>query len=134
VIVSPAVVPPVPVVTLSSSKIAVSAGSVPVSIGCANANCTGTIELTAQTIVKQRKGKKTASKKETVVLGKGSYSLAAGHGATIDIHLTAAGKSALTQAQHQRLSAKVRVSVTGGKTVEEAVALSEAQVVEHKHR
>jgi hypothetical protein len=126
--------PPVPVVTLSSSKIAVSAGSAPVSLACANANCTGAIELTEQTIVKQRKGKKTTSKKETVVLGKGSYSLVAGHGATIDIHLTAAGKSALAKAQHQRLSAKVHVSVTGGKTVEETVALSEPQVVKHKSK
>ncbi|MGA9876073.1 MAG: hypothetical protein WBQ21_09710 [Solirubrobacteraceae bacterium] len=130
----PVVVPLAPVATLSGSKIAVSAGSVAVSIACANANCAGTIELTAQTIVKQRKGKKTTSKKETVALGKGSYSLAAGHSATFGIHLTAAGKSALAKAQHQRLSAKVRVSVTGGKTVEGTVALSEAQVVEHNHK
>jgi hypothetical protein len=124
--------PPVPVVTLSSSKIAVSAGSAPVSLTCANANCAGTIELTAQIVVKQRKGKKTTSKKESVVLGKGSYSLEAGHGTTIAIHLNAAGKSALAKAQHQRLSAKARVFVTGGKTLEATVALSEPQAVKHK--
>jgi hypothetical protein len=131
VMISPPPSPP-PVVGLSSSKSVVSAGSAPVALTCANANCTGTIELTEQTIVKQRKGKRTTSKKETVVLGKGSYSLAAGHSGTIDIHLTTAGKSALTKAQHQRLSAKVHVSVTGGKTVEEAVALSEPPAAKHK--
>jgi hypothetical protein len=124
--------PPVPVVVLSSSKITVSAGSAPVSLTCANASCTGTIELTAQTIVKQRKGKKTTSKKETVILGKGSYSLAAGHGTTIDVHLNAAGKSALAKAQHQRLPTKVRVFVTGGKTLEGTATLSEPQAVKRK--
>jgi hypothetical protein len=114
-----------PAVTLSSTKIVVSGGSARVPIVCASATCAGTIELTAQIAAKHGKGKKKA-KKKTVVLGKGSYSLAAGTKATIAVRLTAAGKSALAKAKRHKLSGKAGVSVTGGLTVQKSVVLSEA--------
>jgi Carboxypeptidase regulatory-like domain len=113
-----------PAVTVSSTKVVVSGGSARVPIACASATCAGTIELTGQIAVKG-KGKKKA-KKKTVVLAKGSYSLAAGKRATIAVRLTAAGKSALAKAKRHKLSGKAGVSVTGGKTVQKSVVVSEA--------
>jgi hypothetical protein len=108
-----------PVVTLSSSKIAVSGGSARVPLACANATCAGTIELTAQV-----KGKGKKAKKKTVVLAKGSYSLAAGKKATISVRLTAAGKNALAAAKG-RLSGTATVTVTSGTALKKSVVVSE---------
>ena len=120
---SAAVAVVLPAVTLSSSKIAVFGGSAKVPIACSNATCKGTIELTGQVTVKG-KGKK--AKKKTVMLAKGSYSLAAGKKATISVRVTAAGKSALVAAKGHKLSGKAGVTVTGGTTVKKSVVLSEA--------
>jgi Carboxypeptidase regulatory-like domain len=113
-------------VTLSSTKLAVSGGIVRVPIACAEASCSGSIELTEQKLVKSHKGKKAITKKQTVILGKASYSLAVGHSATISVRLTATGETALSKAKHHDLAAKVSVSVAGGTTLSESVSLSEA--------
>jgi hypothetical protein len=121
---------PVPVVTVSSAKIAVSGGAARVPIACAAAAaCTGTVELTGQVTVKGHgKGKhKTKAKKKTVVLGKVSYSLAAGKSATLVVRLTGAGKSALGKAKGHRLAAKLLASVTGGASVLKPVVLSQTK-------
>ena len=121
-----------PKLTLSSSKLAVSDDVARVPIACASANCSGTIELTEQEVLKTHKGKKTIVKKKTVVLGKVSYSLAVGHSATIGIRLTAAGKTALAKAKHHRLAVEAVASVTGGVAVKRAVVISEAATTKHK--
>ena len=121
----PAVIGPVPLVVLSAAKLKASASSARVPVTCKQATCTGTIELTQQVVVKQRKGNKTISKKQTLILAKGSYSLAAGHSATIALRLTSLGKSALAKAKQHRLAATAVASVTGGKTVKRSVALSQ---------
>ncbi|HTB49361.1 MAG TPA: carboxypeptidase regulatory-like domain-containing protein [Solirubrobacteraceae bacterium] len=128
--------PPRPNVTLSSSKLVASGGTARVPIVCAGANCSGTIELTEQEVVKTRKGKKTIVEKKTIVLGKTSYSLATGHSATIAIRLTATGKTALAKAKHHRLTVEAVASVTGGTTAKKAVVLSEAPPAkgESKHK
>ena len=121
-----------PAVTVSSTKIVVSGGSARVSVACANATCAGTIELTGQIAVKGKGRKKT--KKKTVVLAKGSYSLAAGKSATITVRLTAAGNSALAKARRHRLSGKVSVTVIGGITAQKPVVLSGATKRKGKHK
>lgn len=113
-----------PAVTLSSSKIVVSGGSARVPIACANATCSGAIEITGQVAV-GGKGKK--AKKRTVTLAMGAYSLAAGKKATIAVALTATGRSALGKAKGHRLSGKASVTVTSGKTATKSVVLSEAK-------
>jgi hypothetical protein len=134
VISPPPSLPLKPEVTLSSSKLVVSGGTARVPIACASANCSGTIELTEQKLVKTHKGKKAITKKEMVILGKASYSLAAGHSATISIHLTATGKTALAKAKHHELAAKVLVSVAGGTTLSQSVALSQAPPAKGKSK
>jgi hypothetical protein len=123
-----------PRLTLSSSKLVVTGGTAQAPIACASANCSGTIELTEQEILKTRKGKKTIVKKKTVVLGKASYSLVAGHRATISIHLTGTGKAALAKAKHHELAAKISVSVAGGTALSESVSLSEVPPAKGKSK
>jgi len=115
-----------PVLTVSSAKIVVSGGSARVPISCANATCAGTIELTEQVVVKHRHGRHTTSQKETLVLGKASYALAAGQRATIVVHLTGAGRNALAKAKHHRLSVRISASVISGASVSKPVTLSQA--------
>lgn len=128
---APAVIVPVPVIVLSAADITVSGSSAAVPIACKEAGCSGSIELTEQVVVRGHEGKRTTSKKETVILAKGSYSLAAGRSATVAIRLTAAGKSALAKASHHRLSAETVVSVSGGKTVQRPITLSEPAAAKH---
>lgn len=117
---------PTPVVKLTSAKIVVSRGAARVPISCASASCVGTIELTERVAVLHRRRGRTIVKRETLVLGKGAYTLAAGRSATIAVHLTASVHSELARDRHHELSARVLVSVSGGKTVSETVLLSAA--------
>jgi hypothetical protein len=125
---------PAPVLTLSSTKLVISGGSVRVPIACASAACGGTIELTEQVVVKHRKGKKTTTKRSTVLLAKGSYSLAAGQKMTIVVHLTANAIRTLATANPHKRSATAVVTVTGGTTVKKSVLLSESAPAKHKGR
>jgi hypothetical protein len=129
---SPPPPPPAPIVKLLSSKILVSGSSAGVPISCAQATCTGTIELTEQILVRRRVHGRTRSKRETVILGRGAYTLSADHSATISIHLTRTGMRALARARHHRLPVTARVSVTGGTAMRESVVLSEPMNRRHR--
>jgi hypothetical protein len=124
--------PPTPAVKLTSAKIVVSRGAARVPISCASAGCVGTIELTERVAVLHRRGGRTIVKRETLVLGKGAYTLAAGHSATVAVRLTASVQSELARDKHHELSAEVLVSVSGGKTVSETALLSEAPPAKHR--
>ncbi len=115
----------VPVIRLSSTKIGVAGGAASVPLACAKAACKGTITLTGQVVVKHRKGKRTISKTTTVVLGRGSYSLAAGTSSTVALRLTSKGKIMLAKGRGHSSSAKASVTVTGGRTVSGSVQLHE---------
>jgi hypothetical protein len=119
-----AIIIPTPVITTSASKLADSKNSAKVSIACANASCAGSAEVIERIVVKRRKGKRTSSKKETVVLAAGPYALAAGKTGTATLRVTAAGKKRLSHARHHRVSAKLVISVKGGKQIEKTVQLS----------
>lgn len=122
--------PLTPAVRLLGGKLVVSANSALVPIACATATCAGAIELTEQVVVRHRHGRKT---RRTLVLGRTTYALAAGHSATIAVRLTSTGRRALAKAKHHRLSAKVSVSAIGGATTIGSVVLSEP-APRHRHR
>ncbi|MGH2902173.1 MAG: hypothetical protein ACRDK7_01045 [Solirubrobacteraceae bacterium] len=108
---------PTPKVMIAGSKLAVTGKSVRASIVCSGAACEGTVELTVRVVAKHRKGKRTVSRRKTLVLAKGSYSLAAGQTGTVVLRLTAAGKRRLAHAKRHPISAKLTVSVRGGETI-----------------
>ncbi len=131
------VTPPPPVprpeVKLLNARILVSGGAARVPISCAQATCTGTIELTEQIVVRRRHHHGRARlRKETIVLGTGAYTLSADRSATIVFHLSKVGRRALARASHHRLPVTVQVSVTGGTAIRESVVLSEP--VHKRHR
>jgi carboxypeptidase family protein len=123
---------PIPVITTSASNLRVSKGLTPVPIKCANAACVGSGQVVATVIVKHRKGKRTVTKKTALLAGSGSYSLAAGKAGTITVHLTKAAKKKLASAH--RLSAKLTISVKGGKSVQKTVQLTLAAVSKKKKK
>ncbi len=124
--------PPKPAVKLLTPHIVVSGNSARVRISCANEICIGTIELTEQIVVRHRHHGRRRSKRETVVLARGSYALNVGQSATISVRLTHAGKNQLAKARHHRLSATARVSVIGGATKYVSISLSE-KPKKHRH-
>jgi hypothetical protein len=131
---SPPPPPPTPIVKLVNARILVSGGSARVPISCAQATCTGTIELTEQIVVHRRPHGRTRSKRETVILGRGAYTLSADHSATISIHLTRTGSRALARARRHRLPVTAQVSVTGGTAIRGPIVLSEAMNRRHRRR
>jgi carboxypeptidase family protein len=118
--------PPTPTITISSSTLVVFRGSARVRISCTAAPCGGAIELTQQIIVRHRKGRRTISRKETLILGKGVFSLAPGQSGTFVVHLTKTGKNRLARARHHRVSAVLVGTVSGGRTARQAVEVSQA--------
>jgi Carboxypeptidase regulatory-like domain len=115
-----AITKPVPLVETTASKLVVSKGATKVKVSCASASCVGSAEVKIS--VKHGKGRK--SKRITVVLAKGPYSLAVGKTGTVTLRLSASGKKQLAQAHHHRMSAKLVVTVTGGKKIEKTVLIS----------
>lgn len=115
----------VPTVTLvgSTSTLAVSKNATKVRIACAQAPCVGSIEVVERIVIERRKGNKRIVKKVTIVLAKGTYSLAAGKTATITLKVTPPGKRKLAHARRHRLSGKLLVKVKGGKSLEKTVLL-----------
>jgi hypothetical protein len=90
------------------------------SIACANAACAGTAEVTAR--VRARHGRH-----RTVVIAKGSYSLAAGSHGTVALRLTGPGAKAMLAARHRRLPGKLAISVKGGTTIARTVVAALAK-------
>ncbi len=115
---------PKPVVTITGSKVLVSGGSATVHIICSDAACAGSGELTVQIVVKHRKGKKTVSRKQALVLAKGSYSLAAGQSGTLVLHLTGAGRQRLAHVKRHPLAVKLILSVQGANAIAKSVKAS----------
>jgi len=111
---------PVPAVTVLSSRLVFVKDTAKASIACANAACVGTAKLTAR--VGARHGRK-----RTVVLAKGSYSLAAGTHGSVALRLTGSGAKALLAARHRTLSGKLTVSVKVGKTLTRTVVAALAK-------
>jgi hypothetical protein len=117
---SSSVTVPVAAVTVSSSHLVFVKDTAKANVACANAACSGTVELTARVAAKH-------GHKKTVVIAKGSYSLAAGAHGTVALRLTGIGAKAMLAARHRTLSGKLTISVKLGKTVGRPVVLTLAK-------
>jgi hypothetical protein len=116
--------PPTPQVTVTRSKLSVSGDKTKVHLACSRAACVGTVELTVHVVVVRRNGKKSVSRRETFVLAKGSYSIAAGASATVTLRLTATGHKRLAHTKRNPLSAELEVTVDGGGAASKSVHVS----------
>jgi hypothetical protein len=117
---SSSVTVPVPAVTVLTSRLVFVKDTAKVSIACANAPCAGTAEVTARVGAKH-------GRKKTVVIAKGSYSLAAGTHGTVALRLTGPGAKALLAARHRRLSGKLTIPVKQGKTLARTLVVALAK-------
>jgi len=111
---------PVPAVTDLTSRLVFVKDTAKVSIACANAVCAGTAEVTARVGAKH-------GRKRTVVIAKGSYSLAAGTHGTVALRLTGPGAKAMLAARHRTLSGKLTISVKVGTTLARSVVAALAR-------
>ncbi len=116
--------PPTPKIAIAGSKVVVSGGSATVHIACSDAACSGSAELTLRITVKRRRGEKTVSRKQTLVLAKGTYSLAEGRSATVVMRLTAAGRQRFARVKRHPLTVRLTVSVTHGRATVRSVRVS----------
>jgi hypothetical protein len=107
-----AILPPVPVVSITSKRLTASAKSVKVVVKCTKATCRGTLTLT-RTV-----------RKKAVTLGSGPYSLKAGNHGTVTVALTKAGRSAFKNASTKPVGATVHVTVKGGKSATKTLQVS----------
>ncbi len=117
---SSSVMVPVPAVTDFSSRLVFVKDTAKASIGCANAACAGTAEVTARVAAKH-------GRKRTVVIARGSYLLAAGTHGTVLLRLTGPGAKALLATRHRTLSGKLTISVKVGKALAHTVVTTLAK-------
>jgi hypothetical protein len=95
--------------------------SVHVKLVCSAARCRGSVELTVQVVGRHREGVHVVLGPETLILAKGSFSLAAGKSARIALRLTAAGRRRLSRPRRHPLAAQLALSLAGGQTSVEPV-------------
>jgi hypothetical protein len=111
-----------PFVTVTVSRLAVAGDSAPVPVECLAATCGGSIELTMQAPSKSGDGKVARARMVTLVLARGSFTLAEGTSRTVVLRLTAIGKKMLAHAnKHHPIAAKLKLSVRGGRTITKAI-------------
>jgi len=125
---------PLPLVTISSSKVVFVTRVASASVSCSSlATCVGTVELTEQVLVIRLKGKKVlARKRKTLLLATGSFAVKAGHTARVVLHLTKVGRTWLAQSHGRRLQGQLVASVHGGTTARRTVVFSERAPRRHR--
>lgn len=113
-------------IEISMSTVVVFEGAARVRLSSTSAPCSGTLELTERIVVVHREGKRTTSRSETLIFGRGRFSLAATKRGVFLVRLTRTGKHMLVLARSHRLMAVLGASVAGAKTVKKTVQLSQA--------
>jgi hypothetical protein len=113
-----------PRIVVSSRTLKVRGGKTNVSLACNVARCSGTAQITTTRTVVVKKGKKTTHKRQTVVLAKTNYKLAAGKAKSFTLVLSAIGRSLVAHASARRpLSATLTATVADGKKVARTVRI-----------
>jgi hypothetical protein len=95
-----------------------------VKLTCSGAPCHGLVELTAQVVGRHREGARVVFGPETLILAKGSFSLAVGKSASIALRLTPAGRKRLAHAEHHPLAAECLLSLASGEASATPVRVS----------
>lgn len=103
-----------PVIAVASRVTTASQHLAEVRLKCSGGPCKGTLQL----LLRVRSRHHT----RTIVLATGSFSLRAGTGSTVAMHLTSAGRSRLAHGAHRGVAAKLKVSLDGGATTTHAVS------------
>ncbi|HUA73333.1 MAG TPA: PKD domain-containing protein [Solirubrobacteraceae bacterium] len=120
-----------PSARLSSSSLKVSAGKVKLAIACtaSGAACSGTVTLTASA------AHASGAKSKPLVLGSGSFTIAAGKSGTVTIRLSAKARALLAKGHRLNALATIVLHPAGGAahTTSSAVTLRPAGAAHHAH-
>jgi alpha-tubulin suppressor-like RCC1 family protein len=113
-------------VTITASTLTVSGSSIQVHVQCGGDSCAGSVELMMRIATKLREGKRTVSRRVTIVLARGSISLAGkGKSAGVVLRLTSAGRQRLAHADRRHpVAGELSLSVPGDKTVVKSVLIT----------
>ncbi|HSZ13960.1 MAG TPA: carboxypeptidase regulatory-like domain-containing protein [Solirubrobacteraceae bacterium] len=103
----------VPLLT-AASRVLTSHHRTTVGLKCSGGPCKGTLQLLLRVVSRHHV--------TTLVLAEGSFSLQAGTGSSVVMHLTATGRSHLAGKAHRVVAAKLKVSLNGGATRMHAVS------------
>jgi Carboxypeptidase regulatory-like domain len=118
------VLPASPAVAAGTSRVVISGKGAIVRVSCSEATCRGTVELTSQVLDRDHGRLNSSRHRQTIVLARGTFRLAKGESARIVLHLTVAGRRRLAGARPRRLSARLMLSVEGGRAIVKSVTVS----------
>jgi hypothetical protein len=105
---------PRPQVAPKASRLVVHRGRLAVPISCSHATCSGSVDLVGQITYRHRRGHRTVTRRQSVVLAVGTFSLGGGRSETLDLTPTAAGKGLLTHAYQHNITARLTLRAKGG--------------------
>jgi hypothetical protein len=111
--------------TLTNSRLILSRGAVRIGLVCMDSSCAGSIELTVTVKVRHRRGGRITARREKLLLGRGTYSLVAGHSTKVDIRMRDAAMHTLVASRRRRFSVEVLASLLGAEPVRRALSLRE---------
>ena len=125
---SSAKLPHSPSISLTSSTIDLSERAVRVDVVCGLSPCSGTVVLTVRIAVAGRSRGKHHTRTQTIVLGRGSLSLASGVRGSILVNLTQAGARTLAHAHGHSMTATLSIALHGGSPLTRSVRIASARV------
>jgi hypothetical protein len=100
---------------LASSTIVASKGKANVHLRCSGEACRGSVELTMRIATTSRKAGRNVSHVVTLVLARGSFSIAPGGAVTASLRLSQAGRRRLASAARHAVAAELTLAVAGEK-------------------
>jgi ferredoxin len=114
---------PVPAIAVPLTKLSLSHSTIAVKLSCTLASCSGEVLLSRSVKLKihDKKKHKVVTKIEATTLASASYALTAGATASVQLHLTHAGRRILARAKRTAVRATMSVTVVGGSSVSTAV-------------
>ena len=114
----------VPSMVLADSRVSATGRVAGLQVTCRSAPCSGSAALTLRVTVMRRSHGRLARHTETIVLGRGSFSLATGAHGVIRVHLTSAGVKRLADARRRPVNATLSISIGGGASLVRAVRIA----------
>lgn len=125
---SSAKLPPSPSISLTSSTIDLSGRAVRVGVVCGLLPCSGTVVLTVRIAVAGRSRGKHHTRTQTIVLARGSLSLASGARGSILVDLTQAGARTLAHVRGHSMTATLSIALHGSSPLTRSVRIASARV------
>ena len=103
-----------PQIAVAGGRLQVKSNRFGVKLSCSRSTCTGSLKVEAVELLTVKHGKRKVKKHRTVVIGRASFSVAAGQSGTTTIALNGTGRKLLRKAKSHKLGVQLLASATGG--------------------